>query len=262
MAYTKGQKVTLKNATSYESSTTSKAGKKRSGTYYIWSAATKNGRIRVTTKKSYAGKNPASKYVTCWVKTSSIGGSSSGAKKQKTDANKEQKKSTPTKKVPGTSPSSKDKTSTIINIVDPSDVTPTSTANGQIGYLGKVLFIVSDTIIKTLSGFSLTESAKYVEHDRHLKTPRVEFTGVDAAKISFSMTLSQYTGASVWNDFKTLEGYMNGGIAVPLKIGSKSYGKYRWCIQSMTLKGNTTDGSGNWTSVDLSVSLISVEKKG
>lgn len=256
MAYAKGQKVTLKNAASYESSTTSKAGKTRSGTFYIWSAATKNGRIRITTKKSYVGKNPADKYVTCWVKVSSISGNSSGSKNKKTTT---KKKTTPTKKV---KPGSKDKTSTIINIVEASDVTPTSVANGQIGYLGKVLFIVSDSTIKTLNDFTLTESARYVEHDRHLKTPRVEFTGVDAAKISFNITLSQYLGASVWNDIETLEGYMNGGIAVPLKVGDKSYGQYRWCIQSMTIRGKNTDRDGSWTAADLSLSLISIEKKG
>lgn len=53
-----GDKVTLKNGYFYSSATAKKAATKtkKSGTYYIWSATIKNNRIRITTKKSYAGK--------------------------------------------------------------------------------------------------------------------------------------------------------------------------------------------------------------
>lgn len=275
MGYKKGQKVKLKGATSYESSTTSTAGKKRTGTFYIWSAATKNGRIRVTTKKSYAGRNPASKYVTCWVKTSSIK-SSSGSKSSKGSSSKSssggkssggKKTASTKKKTSATSPGSKKNTTTVINVVESSDVTPTTTVTGQIGYLGMVLFVVDSSTIKTLDNFSLSESARYVEHDRHLKTPRLEFTGIDASKITFDIELSCLLGAGskkngVWPDYNTLRGYMNKGVAVPLKIGNKSYGNYRWCIQSLSFKGETTDATGKWIRAKVSVSLISVEKKG
>lgn len=272
MAYKKGQKIKLSGAASYESATTSKVGKKRTGTFYIWSAATKNGRIRITTKKSYAGRNPASKYVTCWVKTSSIGSASSKSSKSGSSSSKStsssgknsgSSKSASTKKqTAATSAGSAKNTTVVTNVVESSDVTPTTTASGQIGYLGMVLFVVSSSTIKTLDNFSISESARYVEHDRHLKTPRLEFTGVDASKITFDMELSRYLGAGVWSNYNILRKYMNKGIAVPLKVGTKSYGNYRWCIQSLTFKGETTDKNGNWTRAKVSVSLISTEKKG
>jgi hypothetical protein len=265
MGYSKSQKITLKNAPYYSSSDQKTAQGKKSGTFYIWSAATKNGKIRITTKKSYAGKTPASKYVTCWVKTSSIKTSSSGSTNGSTK-NASTKTPTTTKNTTSTtsnaSPDSKKNTTTVINIVENSDVTPEGTAQGQIGFLGKVLFVVSANQIKTLDSFTLTESARYVEHDRHLKTPKVEFTGVDASKISFTMTLNCYLGTSIWDDYNTLASYMTGGVAVPLRIGSKTYGNYRWCIQSLSVKGNSTDAKGNWTSADVTVALISIEKKG
>lgn len=256
MAFKSGQKVTMKSVKSYESSETSKVGKTRTGTFYIWSAATKNGRIRITNKKSYVGKNPAGKYVTCWVKTSSI---KSGSAKKTT---KKKKKSTAKKtKNPSTSPSSKKNTKTTVNISEASNVTPKGTTPGQIGYLGQVLFVVSDTMIKTLDGFTMSESAKYVEHDRHMKDPILEFTGAESTKITFKMMLSRYLGASVWSDYNTLKKYMTQGIAIPLKIGKKNYGSYRWCVQSLGFKGLTTDKDGNWTSAEVSISLISTVKK-
>lgn len=141
-------------------------------------------------------------------------------------------------------------------------MTPTTTLTGQIGYLGLVVFVVSDSMVKTLDSFTLTESATYVQHDRHLKTPRLEFTGIEASTITFELILSAYLGGDVWSDYDKLETYMSDGVAVPLKIGDKTYGNYRWCIEKLVLKGNTTDGDGNWTSAEVSISLISIEKKG
>ncbi|MCD8052266.1 MAG: phage tail protein [Clostridiales bacterium] len=264
MGYKKGQKIKLKNAASYESSTTSKISKRRTGTYYIWSAATRNGRIRITTKKSYAGKTPASKYVTCWVKTSAVKSTStSSTGSTKSSSSSSSSSTTTTKTTTSTTSSTTTSTSTtVVNVVEATDVTPTTTLTGQIGYLGLVVFAVSASMVKTLDDFTLTSSVSYVQHDRHLTTPRLEFTGIDASTITFTLILSAYLGADVWSDYNKLETYMDKGIAVPLKIGDKTYGNYRWCIEKLVLKGSTTDGDGNWTSAEVSVSLISIEKKG
>lgn len=66
-----GQKITLSKAPLYTSATSktnvSKNGK--SGTYYIWSATIKNGRVRITTKASYAGKSGK---ITGWINVKDI----------------------------------------------------------------------------------------------------------------------------------------------------------------------------------------------
>ena len=46
-----------------------------------------------------------------------------------------------------------------------------------------------------------------------------------------------------------------GGIAVPLVIGNKGYGKYRWSVLDHKMKMKTYDGRGNVTSATVSVSL-------
>lgn len=252
MGYTKGQKVTLKKVASYPSSTGSAKGTV-TGTFYLWSAATAHGRIRIAKSKSNCGKSPESKYVVCWINTTAIkSGKNNSSKNGKDKASKTKKK----KKTTG---------SVTTNIVEASNVTPTGTEPGQIGYLGKVLFIVKadqDGKIITLDNFSLACSANYAEHGRHLKTPTVEFTGVNAQKVQFDITLSQYLGTEPMESHNKLKGYMEKGVAVPLKLGSVKYGNYRWCITNLSFKGEATDKDGNWTQATESVTLISVEKKG
>lgn len=276
MGYTTGQKITLKSAPYYVSATASKSLGTKTGTFYIWSAATQNGRIRVTSKKSYAGKNPASKYVTCWIKTSGISSSTSSNSKTGTSSsstasgNKSNTTAAKTQKAiaesaahaQGTSTSGKQSVQTVVKIAKVNPGTPPKTVPGQIGYLGKVLFVVSASTIRTLTNFVWTTQAKYSEHERHLKRPTLEFTGLNSEKITFDMELSNYLGASVLASYNTLRSYLSSGTAMPLKIGSLSYGSYQWCVEALTFKGGTTDKNGNWVTATVSVSLISVEKKG
>lgn len=67
-----GTKVTLKSVELYASSTASKCSSKKSGTYYIYSDETSNGRIRITNSVSNVGKAPAGTYVSGWIKTSDL----------------------------------------------------------------------------------------------------------------------------------------------------------------------------------------------
>ena len=67
-----GTKVTLKSVELYASATDTKSSGKKSGTYYIYSNETSNGRIRITNSASNVGKTPVGSYVSGWVKTSDI----------------------------------------------------------------------------------------------------------------------------------------------------------------------------------------------
>ena len=49
--------------------------------------------------------------------------------------------------------------------------------------------------------------------------------------------------------------YERSGRALPLVLGSKAYGKYRWVINSHKIKMQTFDGHGNLTSATVSLSL-------
>ena len=265
MGYYTGQKITLKNAAAYVASDSKKSVGTKSGTFYIWSAATKCGRIRITNSKSNCGKTPAGKYVTCWINTTAISSGNSGSSSSKASTKAPTTQKTTTKKAASTAAKTTKKVNNNVvttNIVEPSNVTPTKKVPGQIGYLGLVLFLVTPKQIMTLDKFRLLSSASYAEHGRHLKTPTVEFTGLNTQKISFEITLSSYLGTTPMSAHNKLANYMRKGIAVPFKLGKVSYGNYRWCITDLSFSGTTTDKAGNWTQAVETVSLVSVEKKG
>ena len=70
-AHKKGDKIMLKNAVLYASST-AKSGAKKTGTFYLYDGVEVNGRYRITTKAGYCGKNPIGRYVTGWVEKKDI----------------------------------------------------------------------------------------------------------------------------------------------------------------------------------------------
>ena len=65
----------------------------------------------------------------------------------------------------------------------------------------------------------------------------------------------QLTKAEAIAEVVKLWNYERGGIAVPLVIGNKGYGKYRWSVLDHKMKMKTYDGRGNVTSATVSVSL-------
>lgn len=71
-----GAAVNLKSVNVYLTATSKVKKGTKSGTFYIWSATQKNGRIRITNKKNYVGKTGRS---IGWVDVSDITGKSSSA---------------------------------------------------------------------------------------------------------------------------------------------------------------------------------------
>ena len=67
---TAGAKITLNKTKYYASSTTSSSSGTKTGTFYLWDASVKNGRIRITTSKNNVGK---SGQITGWVNVADIG---------------------------------------------------------------------------------------------------------------------------------------------------------------------------------------------
>lgn len=204
MAYTTGQEIYLSSASLYVDSTTATVSNTVTGTYYIWSGSEVNSRIRITTSEDYCGK---SAYVTGWINTSSISGSSSSSSSSSTDSS--------------TTSSSSSTSSVVTETKTETKVEPDSDVPGQIGFLGVVVFLVSSSQIKTINDFTWSSSATYAAHARHTKAATVEFTGVEPDEISFSFLLSSYLGTDPMYDYVTLLGYMRTGTAIPLNIGGK-----------------------------------------
>ena len=113
-----------------------------------------------------------------------------------------------------------------------------------IGSLGDVVFEVSDSTALTIENIRWSSSAKWETHARHLKDPALEYTGMDEDRMEFDVVLSRYLGVDVMERILTLFEYERNGTPVPLTIGSKGYGKYRWVIRSTERTFNVTGPNG------------------
>lgn len=126
---------------------------------------------------------------------------------------------------------------------------------GKIGCLGDVIFTVSNDHVLTIENMQWKSGANYQEHDRHLKDPALEYTGMRADEISFDIHLSKNLGVDVLEQIVTLFQYEREGRLLPLVLGRKAYGKYRWVITDTNRKMTYFDGAGNMTTADVSLQL-------
>jgi hypothetical protein len=126
----------------------------------------------------------------------------------------------------------------------------------QVGLLGDIIFEVSDNKVQTISNAQWSGSANWQTHQRHLTNALTEFTGINPDKFSCDIVLSNYLGVQdVQTAIAKLWTYERNGTPVPLTIGKKGYGKYRWSVLSHSIKLEQYDRDGNVTSCTVTVQL-------
>lgn len=130
-----------------------------------------------------------------------------------------------------------------------------------VGCIGKVIFEVSAETVRTVSNFTWKGKANISVHKRHMYEPLTEFTGVSEDGISFDLTLSSALGTNAMEECIKLWDYERSGTPVPLVLGDHSYGKYRWLVQSHTVKVKTFDPYGNLDTAQISVTLIEYQRR-
>lgn len=131
-----------------------------------------------------------------------------------------------------------------------------------VGCLGDVEFSVSSELVETFENMKWQGSARITTHERHLNGSLAEFTGSDAEKVSFDFVISEFLGTTdVQLKLDQLRMWMVNGKVLPLVIGTKSYGRYRWLIQSFDASKNIYDGRGKLLSTHVSITLIEYLKR-
>jgi len=124
-----------------------------------------------------------------------------------------------------------------------------------IGCLGDIVFEVSSETVETIDNVVWSGSVRYGVHQRHGTNALTEFSGIDPDQFSFDIILSAYLGTNPIAEVVKIWNYERNGQAVPLVIGNKAYGKYRWSIVDHKMKMQTFDNEGDVTSAVVSVSL-------
>lgn len=124
-----------------------------------------------------------------------------------------------------------------------------------IGCLGGVVFRVSEETVCTLDDMVWSGSARYATHERHLTHALTEFVGLDPDKITFDITLCSDLGADPFTEAAKIWDIERSGRAVPLTIGTKAYGKYRWNIIKHEMRPKAHFINGDVHTATVSVSL-------
>jgi hypothetical protein len=114
---------------------------------------------------------------------------------------------------------------------------------------------VSSETVETIDNVVWSGSVRYGVHQRHGTNALTEFSGIDPDQFSFDIILSAYLGTNPIAEVVKIWNYERNGQAVPLVIGNKAYGKYRWSIVDHKMKMQTFDNEGDVTSAVVSVSL-------
>ena len=124
-----------------------------------------------------------------------------------------------------------------------------------IGCLGDIVFQVSEETVRTLDNMIWSGSARYATHERHLTHALTEFVGLDPDKITFDITLCSDLGVDPITEVVKIWNVERSGKAVPLTIGTKGYGKYRWSItkHEMTAKAHFINGDIHTATVSVSL---------
>ena len=126
----------------------------------------------------------------------------------------------------------------------------------RIGMLGDIIFEVSDETVMTLKNMQWSGSARHAIHQRLLTNAKTEYTGIDPDKMKFDIVISAYLGVNPQTVIAKLFTYERTGTSLPLVIGHKAYGKYRWVIQQHQTKAQFFDGEGDLTHCTVTVSLL------
>ena len=124
-----------------------------------------------------------------------------------------------------------------------------------VGCLGDIVFQVSSRTVETLDKLKWSGSARYSSHARHGTHALTEFCGLDPDAISFDVELSAYCGTDPMSELTKIWNYERSGAALPLTIGNKGYGKYRWNIVKHSMSAKHYDGRGNITDAVVSLTL-------
>ena len=124
-----------------------------------------------------------------------------------------------------------------------------------VGCLGDIIFQVSDKTMAAINDVKWSGSARYATHQRHGGNALTEFTGVDPDQYSFEIILPEEYGSSPRTELKKIWDSERAGEALPLTLGTRPYGKYRWTILSHDLTVKNTDSKGNFISGVVSIRL-------
>lgn len=125
----------------------------------------------------------------------------------------------------------------------------------MIGSLGKIIFKVSSSQVRTFEDFTRTSKGRWAKHEVHGQKPKEEFLGPDLDTISFSMHLESSLGTNPRYDMEQLMILTRTGEALPLVVGGDAMGYYRWVVKEVEQEWERVNNKGKVISASVHVTL-------
>ena len=124
-----------------------------------------------------------------------------------------------------------------------------------IGFLADVKFQVDESVVETIQNFQWSTEANWATHLRQGGNALTEYTGRGVEKTSFDVQLVREMGVDPMAEIAKFFGYCRNGTTLPLTIGTHAYGRYRWTIKDVSIKGKRFDAAGELDSATVTLNL-------
>ena len=110
-----------------------------------------------------------------------------------------------------------------------------------IGYMGDIVFVVSENYMITPTNYGRESSARWAEHNLLLRKPVSQFGGPGLEKLSFDIILDSDHGIGPEQQLKKLRKMRDTGAVFPLVIGGRPVTQNYWRLDSLK------EGNCYWT---------------
>ena len=110
-----------------------------------------------------------------------------------------------------------------------------------IGYMGEIVFVVSENYMITPTNYGRESSARWAEHNLLLRKPVSQFGGPGLEKLSFDIILDADHGISPEQQLKKLRKMRDMGAVFPLVIGGRPVTQNYWRLDVLK------EGNCYWT---------------
>lgn len=115
----------------------------------------------------------------------------------------------------------------------------------NIGYLGDVVFVVSEKTLRTFNEFTRSSASRWAKHEVLGKKPLTQWIGPGLDTVSFTMRFDARYGINPRKELDRLTTLEREGKALPLEIGGKGVGVGLWVITSLEQSWSNIDHIGN-----------------
>ena len=125
----------------------------------------------------------------------------------------------------------------------------------KLGNLGPIVFVVSQTAIRTIEDFNRSSAGRWAQHDILGQKPKKEFLGPGVDKVTFTIRFSAAHGLNPRKELDQLTMLERAGKAMPLILGGKGVGVSLWVITDSSQDWQKLDSNGNVIDAQVSLTL-------